>query len=751
MKDFITKNEGNSRFLKSVSNFLTLYPNYEDFAQALVDGTLPIDFNGYNDDGITQRGTPYSKAAVLSDATAAKLGLNSSSNPTPNDAFAALANGSRYVAINGRAFSGEAIAASENGVGAIAIGPNAAAIYERSIAIGENANSDWLGIAIGLNACSPTGSIVIGTNPNVTKSGGIAIGESASVNASYGIAIGMQANAEGETSFSTDVNEKNGNSIAIGPYAVTRGGASVAIGGNAATTGYHGVAIGHNVKATGNASIAIGNTADGYSTTAIGSYVTGDSTVGIGGAPVTGNQTIGISTYASIEGNNSVGIGGGVQDNSVAVGFDSFANVNSVAIGANARAYNTSSVVIGCNACVGSQSAIVIGTNIGYYGVGNGSIHIGMNYSGGEAGRGEKTISIGDDSIASTNGVAIGAGAFARQNAVAIGLNSFSSGEAAIGQNSHSVSSSIAIGQDSLANALYTIAFGPDTRATVNGGVAIGNNAIASGRAAIAIGAQPFSGSSAGDSTTAQGESSVAIGRSASSLGEYGTAAGGMAQATGNYAAAIGSYSTVTGERSTALGYGASTSASNTIQLGDNINLSTLTCKVSLTTSSDERDKTDIAPISGGATRFLRSIQAIRYVWNGRALYQEEETFTEETYTDEDGNEQTRRVSSLSEAEREKRGKFGLGTYDKEAHERGDKKGERVRVGVSAQQVQQALETVYGDSSYANLVNDNLHDFDPAGIPDDVESQLTVNYEGFVPFLIQAVKELDERVSALEK
>lgn len=226
---------------------------------------------------------------------------------------------------------------------------------------------------------------------------------------------------------------------------------------------------------------------------------------------------------------------------------------------------------------------------------------------------------------------------------------------------------------------------------------------------------------------------------------------GTTSQSYANFGVALGGFANVSGSCSTALGYFATATTANTIQLGDNANLSILTSRVQLTTSSDERDKTDITPISGGATRFLRSIQAIRYVWNGRALYQEEETFTEETYTDEDGNEQTRRVSNLSEAEREKRGKFGLGTYDKEAHERGDKKGERVRVGVSAQQVQQALETVYGDSSYANLVNDNLHDFDPVEIPDDVESQLTVNYEGFVPFLIQAVKELDERVSALEK
>lgn len=78
MQDFSSKGNGNSRYLKSVSNFLTQYPTYESFAQALVAGTLPVDFNGINSSGVNQRGTPYNKANVLTDATAALFGLGSS-------------------------------------------------------------------------------------------------------------------------------------------------------------------------------------------------------------------------------------------------------------------------------------------------------------------------------------------------------------------------------------------------------------------------------------------------------------------------------------------------------------------------------------------------------------------------------------------------------------------------------------------------------------------------------------------------
>lgn len=88
MKDFTAKGAGNSRYLKSVSNFLTLYPTYADFAAALVAGTLPIDMNGINPDGILQAGTPLTKATLLDDTTASKLGLTG--DPTVNQALAGI-------------------------------------------------------------------------------------------------------------------------------------------------------------------------------------------------------------------------------------------------------------------------------------------------------------------------------------------------------------------------------------------------------------------------------------------------------------------------------------------------------------------------------------------------------------------------------------------------------------------------------------------------------------------------------------
>lgn len=92
MQDAIIKGIGNSRYLKTVGEALSLYPTYEDFLQAMIAGTFPVDFNGINKDGWTQQGTLLNKANLLSDTVISTLGLSTGANSTPNDAFNVLAN-----------------------------------------------------------------------------------------------------------------------------------------------------------------------------------------------------------------------------------------------------------------------------------------------------------------------------------------------------------------------------------------------------------------------------------------------------------------------------------------------------------------------------------------------------------------------------------------------------------------------------------------------------------------------------------
>ena len=94
MQDGIINGTGNSRYLKTISGFLSLYPTYEAFAQAVIAGTLPVDLNGKNPDGWAQQGTPLNKANLLTDATAALVGLGAEANP--DEMFATLANRITY-------------------------------------------------------------------------------------------------------------------------------------------------------------------------------------------------------------------------------------------------------------------------------------------------------------------------------------------------------------------------------------------------------------------------------------------------------------------------------------------------------------------------------------------------------------------------------------------------------------------------------------------------------------------------------
>lgn len=344
---------------------------------------------------------------------------------------------------------------------------------------------------------------------------------------------------------------------------------------------------------------------------------------------------------------------------------------------------------------------------------------------------------------ASSDSTALGYYAYVDINAhssTAIGCLANASGNysVAIGSNAQALTdNSTALGCSAYANNYRSSAFGYSAKANGESSIALGYYANAQSNYSVALG----SGANASAYSTALGYNANARGTLSVALGLYAksnycsTALGSYANAGSNYSTALGYYANVSSPNSTALGSYANvpTTSANTIQLGSSSTLSTLSCRVDLSVTSDERDKADITEMEDGALEFLNKIHAIRYVLNHRELYIDDK--------------------NLSEEEREKKEKFGLCEYDRKAHTNGTKKGTRIRAGVSAQEVQAALKEVYGDSSYANLINDNLFDLNPNDIPDNVENQLTANYTGFIPFLIKAVQELsrqtDENTAAI--
>lgn len=88
MKNSMPKGTGDSRYLKSIPDFLKVYPEYQNFGAALAAGTIPVDFNGINPQGWEQIGTKLNKADLLSDLTAHLMGL--SIEATMDEAFRRL-------------------------------------------------------------------------------------------------------------------------------------------------------------------------------------------------------------------------------------------------------------------------------------------------------------------------------------------------------------------------------------------------------------------------------------------------------------------------------------------------------------------------------------------------------------------------------------------------------------------------------------------------------------------------------------
>lgn len=261
------------------------------------------------------------------------------------------------------------------------------------------------------------------------------------------------------------------------------------------------------------------------------------------------------------------------------------------------------------------------------------------------------------------------------------------------------------------------------------GSTSLGYYASASGGGSVALGSSTSTdganSTAVGNYASASRDNSAALGRSATASGNNSTALGYNTSAKGADSVALGSSASAGGSYSTALGRGATTSGSdsNVVQLGNNL-LSALRCRVNLTVTSDERDKTDINNITK-ALPFLEKLNPVTFVSNDRVNYISEEDKKSEKFR-----------------------KYGMCDYDRVAHAAGTKKGERRRCGLLAQEVVAAMQEVYGTDNYANIVNDNFHDLTEK--PSDVENKYTLAYANLVPFLIGAIKELNAKIKILE-
>ena len=282
----------------------------------------------------------------------------------------------------------------------------------------------------------------------------------------------------------------NNNSVLLGKLS-----ASGSLGSNA-------VAIGSPAKSSGDGSVVIG----------VGG-TTGKYSISVGTLAVSmGENAVAIGTPSMSYG-NSVAFGAGSQANSYGTALGASTEVSSygTAIGYDASANKSKAISIGNSSYTNGESAVAIGQNT--YARSDDSIAINAGTSDRGA-TGLQSISIGNLSKTGDDyALAIGAGAQAKsESGVALGYNATAEDEStiAIGTSAKATSfkaethtnyPGIAIGLGAESSGgiaignngkFLTINTG-NTYATTNG-IAIGNNAKASGAGNVAIGVNACSG-----------------------------------------------------------------------------------------------------------------------------------------------------------------------------------------------------------------------------------------------------------------
>ena len=294
-----------------------------------------------------------------------------------------------------------------------------------------------------------------------------------------------------------------------------------------------------STEAIGNENINIGH--ENWPTTDI----TGSSNITIGDASMrsltTGSHNIGLGTTlgAVSTGSNNIGIGD-----------DSIEHTNgdyNIAVGTHAYRQGTggSNVIIGGDAMsqYSGNNNVVMGTQAMYYGSGNNNVAIGTNanYNG-------------TNSEATYEGTtAVGHNAQARSlNSTAIGRETI----AGTAGSSDYFANAVAVGYRANATGAYAVSIGENSNATAFGGTALGRMANSTGDNAIAINgtAAGFASVAMGIGSSSSGNSSVAIGNRTSSSNLSAIAIGLDAQAAGSESVAIGSNTNANGTRNTAIG-----------------------------------------------------------------------------------------------------------------------------------------------------------------------------------------------------
>ena len=512
--------------------------------------------------------------------------------------------------------------------------------------IGENAGSS----VVGSSKNTVIGFDAFKTASDSSRDENVCIGyESASLSAfqnQYNVFVGNQTGKNLSNCYSN---------VGVGYKALSTG------------SGFDSVAVGYQA---GKTSTSSGMAACGWEA---GRDATGNHLVAIGGTYLVGGAG------RDVSGDFNIAIGGGAlqevdSDGTVAVGYAAARNqttaVNSVAIGYFASNANTTSgyrTMVGYEA--GKNHTGMFSTGIGMQALtaGSGMLNVAVGSNSMKNNGGSRSVAVGHQSML---------GCTSADDCVAIGVDTLT--------NSNAGDYNIAIGTNSL------------QQCTSNNNTAVGYDsakAITTGTNNVTVGYQSGLRVVGGGSNTCVGHSSGYFITSGSGNVTLGYLAGqSIGAGTNNVAIGNSTDGTVNGTNTVVIGYQATSSianASNQITLG-NSSISTLRCAVtSITSLSDERDKSEIKDLEYGLA-FVDALQPREFVWNNRPE------------TDKDGEE----FYSAN------KGKKDFGFIAQEVRELDN----------------ETLRLVYSEN----------------------EEKLELSYGKLVPILVKAIQELKEEVELLK-
>ena len=415
---------------------------------------------------------------------------------------------------------------------------NSTGNYSFSVGIGNTASGEHSS-ALGQEA-NATGLSSLASGYDTTASGAYssAFGQSTTASGSHSSAFGNLSTATAFTSFSAGSNSHaNGAaSIALGSGANAQSDYAVAIGHGATTSAESSVALGYNVTAS-----AVAATAMGYDTTASGGNSTamGENTAASGYVSL----ALGKNTTSSAE-------------QSIAAGYGTTASGNrATSLGLNTTASGTSSTAMGLHTVSESASSLVIGTwnelNEGdewpLFVIGNGGWDAtATNYLGGEENRSNafEVLFDGTTTVAGSVTASSFIGDGSGLTSLPLVVESISEG----GNTGVRLSSANAANHGDIGNTAVDLSYQSSASTTTG---ATGQSSFAVGLDSTASGAHSISG---GYASVASGDTSVALGNGAQATGTFSYSIGHLSKANGDNSVALGAFNESDGQWATSMG-----------------------------------------------------------------------------------------------------------------------------------------------------------------------------------------------------